>query len=377
MFGKRIKLFKLLGFEVSIDLSWIIIAILIAWSLSTGLFPLHYKNLSTQTYWMMGIVGALGLFLSIIVHEFSHSIVARKYGMPMKGITLFIFGGVAEMGDEPPSPKAEFMMAIVGPLSSIAIALIFYGIYRAGLGGIFKDPVVGVVGYLAYINGILAAFNLVPAFPLDGGRVLRAIIWGVKGNLRKATRISANVGAGFGIFLIVLGVFSILTGNFVGGMWWFLIGMFVHGAAKASYQQLVVRKALEGEPLERFMKTDPVTVDPALPLDRLVEDYIYKFHFKMFPVVENGNRLLGCITTKQVREIPREEWSGRKVGDIAEQCTEENTIGTRTDAVKALSAMHHSKSSRLMVVDGARLVGVIALKDMLDFLSLKMDLEVT
>jgi Zn-dependent protease/predicted transcriptional regulator len=324
----------------------------------------------------MGIVGALGLFLSIIVHEFSHSIVARKYGMPMKGITLFIFGGVAEMGDEPSSPKAEFMMAIVGPLSSIAIALIFYGTYRAGLGGNFKEPVIGVVGYLAYINGILAAFNLVPAFPLDGGRVLRSIIWGVKGDLRKATRISSGIGSGLGILLIVLGVFNILTGNFVGGMWWFLIGMFVQGAAKASYQQLMVRRALEGESLDRFMKSDPVTVNPDLPLDRLVEDYVYKFHFKMFPVVENGDRLVGCVTTKQVKEIPREEWSEKKVGDVAEQCTEENTISTRTDAVKALSAMHQSKNSRLMVVEGERLVGVIALKDMLEFLSLKMDLEV-
>jgi len=375
MFGKRIKLFKLLGFQVSIDLSWIIIAVLIAWSLSTGLFPFHYKHLSVETYWIMGIVGAVGLFLSIIVHEFSHSIVARRYGMPMKGITLFIFGGVAEMGDEPPSPKAEFMMAVVGPISSIVIAMIFYGIYRAGLGGILTEPVIGVVGYLAWINGILAAFNLIPAFPLDGGRILRSIIWGIKKNLRKATRISSNIGAGFGILLIVFGVFSILAGNFVGGMWWFLIGMFLQGAARASYQQMVLRKAFAGEPLERFMKSDPVTVSPALSVKDLVEDYVYKFHFKMYPVVEDDNRLVGCITTKQIKEIPRKEWSETKVGQIADQCTEENTVTPQTDAVEALSAMHRTGNSRLMVVEGNRLVGVIALKDMLQWLSLKMDLE--
>lgn len=375
MFGKRIKLFKLLGFQVNVDPSWIIIAILVAWSLSTGLFPFRHQNLTAQTYWMMGIVGALGLFLSIIVHEFSHSIVARKYGMPMKGITLFIFGGVAEMGGEPPSPRAEFMIAIVGPLSSIAIALLFYGIYRAGLGGIFPEPVVGVVGYLAWINFILAAFNLIPAFPLDGGRVLRSIIWGIKGNLRKATRISSSIGAGFGIMLIVFGVLSILMGNFVGGMWWFLIGMFLNGAAKASYQQLEVRKALEGEPLERFMKFEPVSVSPDLSIEQLVEDYIYKFHFKMFPVVEDGDRLVGCVTTKQIKEIPREDWSKRSVGEISFQCSSENTIDPRADAVDALSAMHRTGSSRLMVVEGNRLVGVIALKDMLEWLSLKMDLE--
>ena len=157
MFGKRFKLFKLLGFEVSIDLSWVIIAILIAWSLSTGLFPFQYKDLSIQTYWLMGAVGAIGLFLSIIAHEFSHSLVARHHGMPMKGITLFIFGGVAEMGDEPPSAKAEFWIAVVGPVSSIVIALIFYGIFRIGVGAGWPQPVSGVVGYVAMINGLLAA----------------------------------------------------------------------------------------------------------------------------------------------------------------------------------------------------------------------------
>ncbi|MGD9041683.1 MAG: site-2 protease family protein, partial [Desulfobacteraceae bacterium] len=150
MFGKSIKLFRLQGFEVKIDFSWIIIAILVAWSLSTGLFPLRFKNLSTQTYWVMGIVGALGLFLSIIAHEFAHSLVARKYGMHMKGITLFIFGGVAEMGEEPPKPRAEFAMAVVGPISSMAIAVVFYGISRVG-GGFLPQPINGVLGYLAWI----------------------------------------------------------------------------------------------------------------------------------------------------------------------------------------------------------------------------------
>jgi Zn-dependent protease/CBS domain-containing protein len=374
MFGKRIKLFKLLGFEVDIDLSWIIIAILIVWSLSTGLFPFHYKNLSTQTYWLMGIIGALGLFLSIIIHEFSHSIVARKCGMPMKGITLFIFGGVAEMGDEPPSPKAEFMMAIVGPLSSIAIALIFYGIHVAGKGSL-AQPVNGVISYLAWINGILAGFNLIPAFPLDGGRVLRSILWGIKGNLRQATRISSWIGSAFGVFLIIVGVLNILRGNFIGGMWWFLIGMFVQGAAKASYQQLLTRKALEGEPLSRFMNTQPVTVPPSVSVDQLVDDYIYKYHYKMFPVVEDGHKLIGCVTTKQVKELSREEWNRKKVGEIARECSDENTISPRDDAVEALSLMRRNGASRMMVVDEGKLVGIISLKDMMKWLSLKMELE--
>jgi len=375
MFGKRIKLFKLLGFEVRIDWSWIIIALLITWSLSKGLFPAYYKNLSTQTYWWMGIIGALGLFLSIIAHEFSHSLVARKYGIPMKGITLFIFGGVAEMDEEPPSPKVEFMMAIAGPLSSIVIALVFYGVYSMGKQGGLSVPVNGVIGYLAMINALLAGFNLLPAFPLDGGRVLRSILWGVKKNLRWATYISSRIGSGFGILLIILGVIQIFRGNFVGGMWWFLIGMFLQGAAKASYQQLITRKALEGEPIRRFMKTDPVTVSPTVSLEHLVEDYIYKYHFKMFPVVEDSDRLLGCVTTKQVKEIPREDWNRKTVGEVASQCSPENTIEPQADAMKAISIMNRTGNSRLMVVEGGHLVGIIVLKDMLELLSLKVELE--
>ena len=374
MFGKRVKLFKLLGFEVRIDASWIVIAVLIAWSLSTGLFPFHYKNLSIQTYWLMGIVGAVGLFLSIIVHEFCHSLVARKYGIPMKGITLFIFGGVAEMGDEPSSAKAEFMMAAAGPLSSILIALVFYGMYTTSRGTL-PESISGVIEYLAYINGILAAFNLVPAFPLDGGRILRSILWGLKKNLSWATRISASIGSAFGILLIILGVYHVLSGDFIGGMWWFLIGMFLQGAAKASYQQLVTRKALEGEPVRRFMQKNPVTVAPSISLEHLVEDYIYQYHFKMFPVTRDTDRLIGCITTKQVKEIPRAAWRTKTVGEVAAPCSAENTIEPGADSVQALVMMRKYNASRLLVAEGGHLVGIITLKDLMKFLALKVELD--
>jgi Zn-dependent protease/CBS domain-containing protein len=375
MFGKSIHLFKLLGFEVKIDLSWIIIAVLIAWSLSTGLFPLQFKNLSTQAYWIMGIIGAIGLFVSIILHEFSHSLMARKYGMPMKGITLFIFGGMAEMSDEPTSPKAEFMMAVVGPLSSLAIGIGFYLLLVLGEQVGWPKPVNGVLGYLALINGLLAAFNTIPAFPLDGGRILRSIFWGWKKNIRWATKVTSQIGRGFGILLIIFGVYNFLRGYYISGMWWFLIGMFIQGAAKMSYQQLVTRKALEGEKVSRFMKENPVTVSPSLTVDKLVEDYIYEHHFKMFPVVEDNNQLRGCVTTKDVKEVPREEWGNKTVQDIARECTGENTINGEDDAMKALSRMNQTGSSRLMVVDDGHLAGIIALKDMMKFLSLKVELD--
>jgi Zn-dependent protease/CBS domain-containing protein len=374
MFGRKIKLFNLLGFQVNIDLSWIIIAVLITWSLADSLFPQYFKNLSRGDYWAMGAFGALGLFVSIVFHEFCHSLVARRFGMEMKGITLFIFGGVAEMGEEPPSAKAEFSMAIAGPLSSIFIGVVFYLVYALGVQSHWPLTVNGVLIYLAFINGLLAVFNLLPAFPLDGGRVLRSILWGIKDNLRWATRISSEIGAAFGILLIVLGVFQFLQGNIIGGFWWFLIGMFLQSAARMSYQQLLVRKALEGEPVRRFMNPNPITVSPDTKMADLVENYIYKYHYKFFPVMSDG-KLVGCITTRQVQEVPRDRWGTTTVGEVTTQCSTENTVSPQTDAVKALSIMNQTGVSRLMVMDQDRLIGIVSLKDLMKFLSLKVELE--
>ena len=374
MFGRRIKLFTLLGFEVRVDLSWIVIALLVTWSLADGLFPYLYHGLAKAVYWEMGVAGALGLFASIIFHEFCHSLVARSYGMPMKGITLFIFGGVAEMGDEPPNAKTEFLMALAGPVSSLFIGGVFYLLYLSGLKGDWALPVTGVLRYLAWINALLAGFNLLPAFPLDGGRILRSILWGAKQDLPWATRISSGIGSGFGILLIFLGILQLFRGNFIGGIWWFLIGMFLRSAAQMSYQQVMIRKALEGEQVRRFMTPNPVTVPSSLTVAELVEDYVYKYHFKMFPVKDDG-RLAGCVTTRDIKEIPKEQWGRETVGQIAERCPPEATISPETDAVKALAIMNQTGLSRLLVAEGDQLVGILSLKDLLAFLSLKVELE--
>lgn len=374
MFGKNITLFKLFGFEVKIDLSWIVIAVLVTWSLSMGYFPFVYPRLSPVAYWLMGIAGALGLFLSVIAHEFSHSLVAKSFGMPMKGITLFIFGGVAELGEEPPTPRAEFLMAIVGPVTSMVLAALFWGIGSivSSLG--WPQPIGVVFKYLAIINGLLAAFNLLPAFPLDGGRVLRSILWQAKGNLTWATRIASSIGSLFGLLMIGFGFWRMFYGHLFGGMWMALIGIFLQSAAKSSYQQLITREVLRGEPVRRFMKSNPVTVDPSISIEKLIQDYFYHYHYKMFPVVE-ADRLVGCITTKQVKEVPPQSRSIETVAHLMSQCSLDNCVGPETEAVEALAIMNRSESSRLMVIENDRLVGVITLKDLLQFLSLKMDLE--
>ncbi len=374
MFGKAVTLFRILGFKVQVDGSWLFLAVLLTWYLGAGYFPFHYKDLPSRFYWLMGMAGALGLFASIIFHELCHSVVARKYGIPIKGITLFIFGGVAHMEEEPASPKAEFLMAIAGPISSYFLGGLFYGLWRVGEAFGMPVTISGVVGYLAVINGVLATFNLIPAFPLDGGRAFRATLWAWKGNIRWATRIASRFGSGFGIALIVLGFLNVFGGYVVTGMWWILIGFFLKTAASVSYVQLLHRRMLEGEPIRRFMTADPVTVPPNISVEELVEEYIYRYFHDMFPVTQDS-RVLGCVTSRQIRDLPREEWAHRHVEDLLIPCSEQNTIQADTDAMKALVMMNRTGQSRLLVMEGERLVGVVALKDLLKFLTLKMDLE--
>jgi Zn-dependent protease/predicted transcriptional regulator len=374
MFGRRITLFKMLGFEVKVDASWLIIAVLIVWSLAIGIFPNQLPGLPAATYWWMGIFGALGLFGSIVVHELSHSIVARRNGLAMKGITLFVFGGVAEMEGEPQNPKTEFLMAIAGPLASAAIGFVFYAI---GLAAATAWPVevLAVVNYLASINWLLAAFNLIPAFPLDGGRVLRAALWQRTGNLVRATRIAAFAGSIFGALLIAGGIFQLFSGYFVGAVWWFLLGMFLRGISTASYQRVLMQSVLEGEPVRRFMNPNPVTVKPDISVQELVDDYIYKYHHKMFPVVTDSQQLVGCVSTEQVKELPRSEWSRHSLQEIAKACSPQNTISPDTDAAKVLSIMSRAGDRGLIVVDNNRVVAFVSHQDLLHFLSTKLELE--
>ncbi|MCF6147402.1 MAG: CBS domain-containing protein [Candidatus Kuenenia sp.] len=374
MFGRGISLFKIFNFQIRVDASWFIIALLVAWSLAHSFFPHYYKGLSNVAYWWMGIAGVLGLFASIIFHELCHSLVARRFGMAMRGITLFIFGGVAEMEEDPPSAKAEFSIAIAGPASSVALGFAFYGIYcvirKIGL----PLSIAGVLNYLFQINLILAVFNLIPAFPLDGGRVFRSILWSWKGNLRWATRISAHIGSGFGFFLIFLGILYIINGAFISGIWIAFIGLFLRKASQLSYQKLIWIQNLAGESVQRFMRRNPMTAPPEITLAEIIENYFYKYHFKLFPVVKDG-KFIGFISTREIKNVPKEEWNQHTVEEFLQPYSTENTIPPDADATKALLLMSKTGNSRLMVIEGERLIGIITLKDLLQFLSLKLNLE--
>lgn len=264
MFGMRWRLFRLLGIPVSVDVSWLIILALLTLSFAEGFpsllheyFPGEARALSPVEYWIMGLVTALAFFTCIVLHEFGHALVARSRGMRINGITLFLFGGVSELGEEPPSAGTEFLMAIAGPLVSAVLAALFWVVAVVGYQGHWPHPLVIVLGYLAAINALVLVFNLVPAFPLDGGRVLRSILWGATGNVRRAARWASAIGQGFAWLLIGWGVLLFFEHDWVGGIWSALIGFFLNSAAKGSYQQVLIRQALEGEPVRRFMNATP------------------------------------------------------------------------------------------------------------------------
>ena len=278
------------------------------------------------------------------------------------------------MEDDPPNPKAEFMMAIVGPLSSCLIGFLSFLLYNLGEKIGWPVTINGVLAYLAWLNIVLAVFNLIPAFPLDGGRVLRSALWNWKKDIRWATGIAAQIGSGFGILLIIMGIVYIVSGNFVGGLWWFLIGLFLRSTAQMSYQQLLARSLFNTKKVNELMVKNPVTVPRSISLEEFVRDYVYKHHFQMYPVLFFG-KLTGCISIKQVASIPREEWAASTVGAVALPCNEETTVGPEEDANKALAIMNRTGNSRLLVVKGDQLEGIIALKDMLNLLSLKIELN--
>jgi len=375
MFGKRIDLITVYGITLRLDPSWFVVAALMTWWLADSSFPGLQPGLSTSTYWVLGLAGAVGLFASVILHEFGHALVARRLGLSIRGITLFFFGGVAEMDSEPPSPAAEFFVAIAGPAVSLGIGIFCATTNFLFLSGAGLAAVSALVGYLAFINVILVAFNMMPAFPLDGGRVLRSVLWAWKRDLKWATSVTSKIGSGLGAALVALGVIQIIVRNdLIGGVWTALIGLFIRNAARMSYRSLLLRKSLEGERVDRFMQTDVVAVPRAISVRELVEEFVYKYHFELFPVVE-GDRLAGCVSTDQIKELSPAEWDRQSVGAIFKPCSEENTIDPGADATEALSKMNRGGLSRLMVVDQGRLVGIITLKDLLRFLALKVELE--
>ncbi len=374
MFGKRFNFFSFAGIKIGIDISWLFIAILLSWTLASGHFPFHYPNLSPGTYWLMGIIGMLGLFACVILHELGHAIVAKHYKLPISQITLFIFGGVAEIKKEPQNPKVEFLMAIAGPIVSIFLALSMYFLTKIGEHSGWPVEVVGITSYLAMINTAIVIFNLIPAFPLDGGRVFRAILWWWKKNLSWATQISTRLGSGFGFALIFIGILSFITGNLLGGMWLAIIGLFLQRAASASSTQFYVGQELHGEKVLKFMIKDPISVPSNITVKEFVDQYVYRSFHHFYPVVEK-RKLLGYISLKEVKSLSKEEWTKIVVQKAMVPCSKFKTISPDTSALEALNLMQQTDMPVLLVVKDNHFLGILTAQDLFKLITLKLELE--
>lgn len=369
-----ISLFKLAGFQVSLDWSWFFLAVLITWSLAAGYFPSKYPNLAGFQYLIMGILGAVGLFLSIILHEFCHSLVGRYYGMPILGIKLFIFGGIAELGENPKSPKAEFFMSFAGPLFSIVFAVLLHFLSVFLSDHHVSDVIYGVISYLSVINFALGIFNLLPGFPLDGGRILRSLLWWWKNDLKWATRISAGVGRFLGFLMIFFGVFFLIQGSFISGIWMGLLGLYLQSISSSSYDQIILDEVFHNTPVKNYTKKNPVVLGPKITLQDVINNYFYKYFHKLYPVLDQG-KLVGTISIADIKNTPEESRENTTVEQIMQPISADSVVDANMTSLEVLQRMNSLHTTRFIVLENQSLYGMITLKDLMDVFSIKKELS--
>ena len=357
------------GIDVGIHYTWLIAFALITFSLAVGFFPFVSPGLSTGLYWVMGAISAILLFISVLIHEFCHSLVAKARGIPVSNITLFIFGGISNIQEEPQDPGQEFVIAIVGPLSSLVLAGVFWGIYLV----VGQVPgLAAVLFYLAIVNLLLGLFNLLPGFPLDGGRVLRSIIWAITGNLYQATNWATGAGQVFAFLLIILGVLEIFAGSFLSGIWIAFIGWFLNGAAESSRRQVAMQQAFRGVRVRDLMTPNPPVVEPSLPVRVMIEEYALRRGARALLVVTDG-RLAGIVTLSDLHKLPPERWSDTTVGQIMTPVPLV-TVEPNADLQSALRLMGQRDLNQLPVVDHGTLVGLLTRSNVIRYLHFRDEL---
>jgi Zn-dependent protease/predicted transcriptional regulator len=363
-----------MGIPIRIHYTLWFVFILIAWSLAVGYMPHQYPGLGAVTYWAIGIVSAIILFASVLVHELSHSYIAKKNGLPIARITLFFFGGVSEMTEEPENPGLEIRMAAAGPLMSFLIAGVLGALWY--IGEIVKAPVpvIATLGYAALINGILGAFNLLPAFPLDGGRVFRGSIWKRSNNLVGATRVATRVSEGLSLLMMFGGFLLIIFSDFVDGIWIIVLGWFIKSGAETSLKQTLVGEALTGVSVADIMTKDVMSVPPEITVQQLVSDYLLVHRHGGYPVLKDG-KVLGLITLQCVRAVPKERRDFETVQQAMVPCDRTVTVKPSVTALDAMQRMARNKVGRVLVVDGEHLLGVLTREDVVRTIQTRHELE--
>jgi Zn-dependent protease/CBS domain-containing protein len=394
-----IYLGKLFGIPFRLHWSWFLAVFLIAWTLAAHFFPQTLPELAgdRQLYWGLGLFAALGLFLSVLLHELGHAFVARRFGVSVRGIRLFVFGGVAELGSEPKKPSHEILIAIGGP----AVTLVLIILYDLGMALILANSDVhweidegilsnlqggshlaagaaGLLYYLGFVNTMVLIFNLIPAFPLDGGRVFRGVVWAITGNYLNATRVAGAVGIAFGWLLFISGFALAFSGNFFGGIWFFFLGMFLQNAAQASIAYAQLQQLFRGVRVAETMCRDPLTLDAGLSLAEAVDRYFLRHPYKAYPVVDGGadNAFRGMLTLRAVQERDRAEWDNLRVGDVVAAEPPLPALHPRMPVVQALRQLAETGHSRLPVLEDGALVGLLSRRDIMDFLEIRSGLTV-
>ncbi len=371
MIGQSVKLFTIRGIPVGIHYSWFIIFFLITFSL-TFRFATEYAHWSGFEHYAVGIATSLLFFASILFHEFAHSLVALAKGIPVRSITLFVFGGVAQIGREPDHPMTEFQIAIAGPIASFLLAVGFGVVGYAAAGRV--EHIESLAGWLSAINLVLAIFNLVPGFPLDGGRIFRAAVWHVTGSLTKATRVAAGSGQAIGFVFIFFGIWTAFTVNWFGGLWMGLIGWFLLNAAQETVLQVGLRSAMSGLVAEDIMSRDYPKVSPELSVADLIEQYILKTGRRTYLVTTDG-RLEGMVTLHQVKAVPVDRRQETRIQEAMTPASTLRTVGARTPITEVLELMEGKDINQMPVIDEGRLMGLITREHVLRMLSTKLELE--
>jgi Zn-dependent protease/CBS domain-containing protein len=355
---------RIFGISISLDYSWFLIFVLFTWALASGYYPAAYPTWSRAEYWIMGAVTALMLFVCVLLHELGHSVVAMRYQIPVRSITLFIFGGVSQIEGESHSASAEFWIAIAGPVVSGALAVAF-ALLRPALAAV--GPLLALTTYLAYINGALAVFNLIPGFPLDGGRVLRAVLWSSTHSLRKATLAAATVGRFVGFIFIVWGVAQIFAGQLANGLWIAFIGWFLESAANAQVQQQVVGSLLAGHTASEAMDPHYVSTPAATHLQDLVDRHILGSGSRAV-VVTRDDEPVGLVTVHQIAAVPRDRWPTSTVADAMTSIASVKRIKPTTGLWEAMTEMDHDGVNQLPVTEDGRILGMLTRADVISYL---------
>jgi Zn-dependent protease/predicted transcriptional regulator len=365
-----LRLGKLAGIDIRVHYTWLFAFVLIAWSLAQGYFPTTETGLGAGTYWILGLISALLLFGSVLIHELGHSLVAGARGLRVESITLFIFGGVSSITSEASNARDEFLVAVVGPLTSLALAGLFWLLAEVLP---TSTPAGTVASYLAFTNLLLGAFNIVPGFPLDGGRVLRAALWGATGNMSRATRIASYVGQAVAFGMIGWGVARLLGGDVFGGLWTAFIGWFLNSGAEASRQHQTARSVLSGVPVTRVMEASPAVAAPDLSVQDFVFEHTLRRGHRALPVVDDG-RLVGLMSITDAKHRAHADWSSTAISEVM-TCMPLKTVGSDADLQAALELMVANGVNQLPVLQDGKLVGMLSRSDVMRYLHLGDELH--